>query len=103
MSVITRRGVKCDSLKLFNPETLKQTFSSFTTWNVKVFMLGSKSYLSEVRKQFKHLIDKQLLDEIAREMGLNRAFKKLYNLKNFNKTIYLKFKTWITEAIMLVL
>ena len=34
--------------------------------------------------------------------GLNRAFKKLYNLKNFNKTIYLKFKTQIAEAIMLV-
>ena len=28
--------------------------------------------------------------------------KKLYNLKNFNKTIYLKFKTWIAEAIVLV-
>ena len=34
--------------------------------------------------------------------GLNRAFKKLYNLKTFSKAIYLKFKTWIAEANMLV-
>ena len=43
-----------------------------------------------------------MLDGIARKEGLTRAFKKLCNLKNFNKTIYLKFKTWIAEAIMLV-
>ena len=43
-----------------------------------------------------------VLEGIAREMGLNRAFKKLSDLKNFNKTIYLKFKTWIAEAILLV-
>ena len=47
-----------DSLKLFNPENLKQTFSSFTTWNAEAFVLDSKSCLSEVRKQFKRLIDK---------------------------------------------
>ena len=34
--------------------------------------------------------------------GLNRTFKKLCNLKTFSKMIYLKFKTWITKAIMLV-
>ena len=34
--------------------------------------------------------------------GLNCAFKKLRNMKTFGKTIYLNFKTWIAEAIMLV-
>ena len=43
-----------------------------------------------------------LLDGIAWEGGWIVLSKKLYNLKNFNKTIYLKFKTWIVEAILLV-
>ena len=30
--------------------------------------------------------------------GLNRAFKKLYDLKTFDKINYLKFNTWIAEA-----
>ena len=42
------------------------------------------------------------MDGIAREGGWIMLLKKLHNLKNFNKTIYLKFKTWIVEAILLV-
>ena len=44
----------------------------------------------------------EVLDRIAWERGLKRAFKILYNMENFNNTIYLKCKTWIMEAIMLV-
>ena len=54
-----RRGLNHDSLKLFNPENLKQTFSSFKTWNVAAFVFDLESCLSEVRKQFRRLIDKQ--------------------------------------------
>ena len=30
--------------------------------------------------------------------GVESCFQKLYILKTFGKTIYLKFKTWIVEA-----
>ena len=59
-----------------------------------------RSFHLEVVMRSLHM--KAVLDGIAREWGLNRAFKKLYNLQTFSKTIYLKFKTWIAEAIILV-
>ena len=46
-----------------------------------------------------HFWKSPLLDGIAREGGLNRAFKNFIIWKNaFDKTIYLKLKTKIAEA-----